>query len=73
MKTTVWIIQFRVIDLVTVLMIIFSTGASTLTYILNDMMDLSYGIWAGCFCIMGSILGMLLLDMIIKILERQSP
>lgn len=54
-------------------MIIFSTGASTLTYMLNDMMDLSYGIWAGCFCIMGSILGMLLLDMIITKLDRQSP
>jgi len=51
-------------------MIIFSTGASTLTYILNDMMDLSYGIWAGCFCIMGSILGMLLLDMMLQRIGR---
>ena len=54
-------------------MIIFSTGASTITYIINDMMDLSYGIWAGCFCIMGSLIGMHLLDLIMKRLDRQSP
>ena len=43
-------------------MIIFSTGASTMTYILNDLLNVSYGLWAGLFCIMGSIIGMNLLE-----------
>lgn len=47
-------------------MIIFSTGASTLTYILNDLLNVSYGIWAGLFCIAGSIIGMKLLEIWMK-------
>lgn len=54
-------------------MIIFSTGASTMTYVLNDMLDISYGIWAGSFCIVGAIIGMQLLDLLMKRVQRQSP
>ena len=54
-------------------MIIFSTGASTLTYILNDMLDIPYGLWVGSFQIMGTICGMLILDKVMKKLNRQSP
>jgi uncharacterized membrane protein YfcA len=54
-------------------MIIFSTGASTMTYLLNDMLELSYGIWVGGFCIVGTILGMILLKNIMNKLGRQSP
>ena len=36
-------------------MIIFSTGASTLTYILNDMLDLTYGFFTGFFCLAGTV------------------
>jgi len=51
-------------------MIIFSTGASTMTYILNDMLDVSYGVWVGGFNILGTILGMFLLNSIMKKLGR---
>lgn len=54
-------------------MIIFSTGASTLTYVLNDMLDLSYGLWAGAFCILGTSAGMYLLEKLMRRLKRQSP
>ena len=54
-------------------MIIFSTGASTLTFVLNDMLNLSYGMWAGTFCLLGTILGMYLMDKLMKKVKRQSP
>ena len=54
-------------------MIIFSTGASTMTYILNDMLELSYGAWVGGFNILGTLLGMALLNSVMKKLGRQSP
>ena len=38
-------------------MIIFSTGASTFTYLLADMLPVSYGIWVGSFCVLGTICG----------------
>ena len=54
-------------------MIIFSTGASTFTFLLNDMLPVSYGIWVGSFCILGTILGMILLKNLMSKLGRQSP
>ena len=42
-------------------MIIFSTGASTMIYIINGMLDISYGMWVGGFCFIGTFLGMNLL------------
>lgn len=54
-------------------MIIFSTGASTLTYILNDLLDITYGLWTGFFCIAGSIIGMFLLERLMNRIKRQSP
>lgn len=54
-------------------MIIFSTGASTMTYIISGLLNLSYGLWVGGFCIIGTLLGMYLLNKIMKKLNRQSP
>ena len=51
-------------------MIIFSTGASTLTYVYNDLLNFSYGIWSGCFCIMGTMLGMYLLEKLMRRFKR---
>jgi len=51
-------------------MIIFSTGASTLTYMLNDLLPVSYGIWVGSFCILGTICGMILLKTLMSKLGR---
>lgn len=54
-------------------MIIFATGASTMTYILNGMLDIGYGVWVGSFCVCGTYLGMKALDKIMKKFDRQSP
>lgn len=54
-------------------MIIFSTGASTLTYVLNDLLDITYGVWSGLFCIAGTFFGMFLLERLMKKIQRQSP
>ena len=54
-------------------MIIFATGASTTTYIINGMLKLDYGLWVGGFNVFGTIVGMQLLNRIMKKLDRQSP
>ena len=54
-------------------MIIFSTGASTFSYLLNGMLDVGYGLWVGGFCVIGTIIGMQLLDRIMLKFDRQSP
>ena len=54
-------------------MIIFSTGASTLTYLLAGMLEVSYGLWVGSFCIIGTVVGMLILKNLMNKLNRQSP
>lgn len=51
-------------------MIIFSTGSSTLTYILAGMLDIEYGLYAGFFCLAGTVGGMIMLDKIMKKLGR---
>jgi uncharacterized membrane protein YfcA len=51
-------------------MIIFSTGASTVTYMINDLLMFSYGFWAGFFCIIGTILGMFLLEKWMRRVQR---
>ena len=54
-------------------MIMFATGASTMTYILNGMLDVSYGLWVGGFCFLGTFFGMKLLNIVMKKVNRQSP
>lgn len=54
-------------------MIIFSTGASTCTYIISGMLNLGYGGWIGGFCFLGTFLGMKLLNFVMKKFNRQSP
>ena len=54
-------------------MIIFSTGATTIIYLLNGVLDYQYGLWVGAFCIMGTFLGMWMLNKFLKKLNRQSP
>ena len=54
-------------------MIIFSTGASTMTYIIEGMLDIEYGLFIGFFCLIGTFSGMKLLDKLMKKLNRQSP
>jgi uncharacterized membrane protein YfcA len=54
-------------------MIIFSAGAAVMTYLFAGMINMSYGLWVGGFCIIGTFLGMYLLNTIMKKLNRQSP
>lgn len=54
-------------------MIIFATGASTVTYIINGMLKLDYALWVGGFNVIGTICGMIALNKIMKKLDRQSP
>jgi uncharacterized membrane protein YfcA len=54
-------------------MIIFATGATCTTYILSGMLNIGYGLWVGGFNILGTILGMYLLDVLMKKLNRSSP
>ena len=54
-------------------MIIFSTGGSTVAYIAAGKVDMSYGLWVSAFCIFGTILGMWLLNNVMKRMGRQSP
>ena len=51
-------------------MIIFSTGASTLTFILNELLILQYGIWVGIFCVVGSVIGMYSMDILMLKVKR---
>ncbi len=54
-------------------MIMFSTGASTMTYIISGMLDIGYGGWVGGFCFLGTFFGMQLLAIVMKKFNRQSP
>ena len=54
-------------------MMIFSTGASIVTMVLNDRLNLSYGFYVGFFCVIGGIIGMLSLKYVMRKLGRQSP
>jgi uncharacterized membrane protein YfcA len=42
-------------------MIIFSTGASTVAYIVSGLLEIEYAGWIGGWCIVGTIIGMILL------------
>jgi uncharacterized membrane protein YfcA len=54
-------------------MIMFSTTASSVIYILYKILELDYAIWIGLWCSCGSLLGIILLEKINKKLNRQSP
>jgi uncharacterized membrane protein YfcA len=54
-------------------MIIFSTAATTISFTVNDLLNYSYGLWAGGFCILGTLMGMVLLHKLMKKFDRQSP
>ena len=54
-------------------MIIFSTGASSMTYIIEGQLDVTYGAWVGGWNVLGTLLGMALLNSVMKKLGRKSP
>lgn len=54
-------------------MIMFSTSASSIIYVMYRMLNIQYGFWLGFWSSLGSILGMYLLDKVVKKYNRQSP
>ena len=51
-------------------MIMFSTTGSTVAYILLGYLNIYYGLWIGIWCALGSVCGMILLNKIMKKLNR---
>lgn len=51
-------------------MIIFATGASTCSYIIAGMLNIEYSLWVGGFNVFGTIVGMLSLNVVMKMLGR---
>ena len=51
-------------------MIIFSTGASTTTYLIEGMLKIDYGLWVGGFNVLGTVVGMALLINVMKRMNR---
>ena len=54
-------------------MIIFATGATTVSYLINGMINIPYALWLGIFCMIGSCTGMYFMIKLMKKLNRQSP
>ena len=54
-------------------MIIFASGASTVSYTFNGMLNIPYSIWLGTFCMLGSCVGMYFMLKIMKKFNRESP
>lgn len=53
-------------------LVMFTTFGSSITYIILKQLELSYAIWTGTWCIMGTYIGMRLLDFMMKRWNRQS-
>lgn len=51
-------------------MIMFSTAASTAVFMINDMILYDYALWIGFWCFFGSVIGLILLNKIMKKLNR---
>ncbi len=54
-------------------MILFSTSGSSMIYIFYKMLNLQFGFWIGLWCSLGALVGLYLLNKIIKKFDRQSP
>jgi uncharacterized membrane protein YfcA len=54
-------------------MIIFASGATTVSYLFNGLLNIPYSIWLGVFCMIGSCVGMYFMLKLMKYLNRQSP
>lgn len=54
-------------------MMIWSTGASIITMIIQGKLLISYGLWTAFFCVFGSVIGMYLLNNFMRQSGRQSP
>lgn len=51
-------------------MIMFTTFGSSITYYLLDQLNVTFGFWIGCWCSLGSIGGMYVLNYVTKRFNR---
>lgn len=54
-------------------MILFSTSGSSAIYVIHNMLNLQFSLWIGFWCSGGSLVGLYILNKIIKRYDRQSP
>ena len=54
-------------------LVMFTTFGSSVTYTIQGTMNPEYALWTGAWCVLGSFLGMKLLDVVMKKYNRQSP
>lgn len=54
-------------------MILFSTSGSSVIYIIYKLLNLQFGVWIGLWCSCGSVLGLYILNKVVKRYDRQSP
>ena len=51
-------------------MMIFSAGASATVYVINDMINIPYGIWINAIVVCGTIAGMIVLNWLMNKINR---
>jgi uncharacterized membrane protein YfcA len=51
-------------------MIIFASGATTVSYLFNGLLNIPYSLWLGVFCMIGSCVGMYFMLKLMKYLNR---
>ena len=54
-------------------MIMFSTAGSSITYIVFGTLNIPFGLWIGGWCAVASIIGLYVLNKVVKKFDRQSP
>lgn len=63
----------KVVSATSMYMIMYSTVSSSLMYIIVGTLDIGYGFWISFYSVIGTIIGMKILDTIMKKFQRQSP
>jgi uncharacterized membrane protein YfcA len=54
-------------------MIMFSTAGSSITYGVFGTLNIYYGLWIGGWCAIASVIGLYILNKVVKKFDRQSP
>ena len=54
-------------------MIMFSTAGSSITYIVFGTLNMPFALWIGCWCAVASLIGLYILNKVMKKFDRQSP
>jgi uncharacterized membrane protein YfcA len=54
-------------------MILFSTAGSSITYLVFGTLNVPFALWIGCWCAVASLVGLYLLNKVMKKFDRQSP